>query len=1612
MSATRTHPPDDVLHDFLLGKLPDLEEAEVEDHLAECPECQQRASTARVGDTLVELLASAGTRLDAERAAAPTPTFSGAATPSLFANTQMWDGTPGSAPDPTVAGEIPAVLIGHPKYRVLRRLGEGGMGTVWLAEHTVMNRSVAVKVIRPELLTKPGATGRFLREVRAAAKLHHANIVTAYDAEPVGESFLFVMEFVEGETLAERLKAGPHSVTEACRAIRDAARGLAHAHAAGLVHRDVKPHNLIRATDGTVKVLDFGLAGVAVGEGIAAVGDGLTGAGMVCGTPDYIAPEQITDPHAADARSDIYGLGCTLYHLLAGRAPFAGGTVIEKLDSQKNKTPEPIPSLAPELAAVLTKMLAKCPEDRYQTAEEVAAALEGVRARVGHTPPSAKVPVKEPRSRRWAVIAAAVLFVGVLAAGVVFKIQRDNQEITIATDDPDIEVVMKRKGEVVRVIDHKSGQTWDIDTSTNQIGLADTPAGLRFELPEGAAVVMKRNGEKGGKPVFTVTRSPRPDESDRQRILGSWVAVAAEMDGLPAPRELLDSLKPTMTFTQEKVIARPGGVVPKDLLDLAAKRGLLPRNLAGFLEWGIEGIYHIDPTKAPKTIDITILGDEVRRNGLGLYSLEGDTLKLCLSLNPEKISERPTAFSSKAQAGTLRVIVTFKRQEPEKVGEVRVFKGHKAPVWSVALSRDERRGFSCSEDGYVRCWDLRTGAELWTYEVKTRPGGRKFLRDIAISPDGTRALVACYDHTVRVLDTANGKEVGQFKGHKTWIQGVSFSSDGCHALSASHNWEPSSEQDNSVRMWEVATGKEVQRFEVKEPVEVKTPDEVRTQAVNSKTAIFSRDDRLVLTADVDGCVRVWDIKTGKELRKFEGHDLNVLGLALSSDGTRLLTGGYDKMVRLWDFKTGKELCKFEGHSQKIQTVAFTADARRALSASEDGTVRLWNVDTGKEVYRCEEHIGRVYTAAITRDGRYALSGGQDGTVRLWRLPDPVPEKVGEVRKFGGPAQTANRVAISPDGRFVAVTYSGSFRAETEGWIETPNMDFSVRLYEIATGLEVQKFTGHTHGVVGVAFSKDGTQLLSGSHDSTLRLWDVKTGKELQTIQAGDWRVRNVALSPDGKYALSADHNQTVRLWSTETGKEVRQYLKHAAGLETATFSADGRHVLFNGDNSRIAFICETESGKEVRRFTGHTEAILHAVYSPGEREIATAGKDGTVRLWNAETGTELQRFTYGTVVNTVAFTPDGDRLLAGGDDGDLRLWDVASGKQLHVFSGHTAPVHSVAITPNGRFAVSASRDETVRLWRLPDPVPEKVGLIHDVRWPGEKPILYYTAVSPDGRYFLAGTDFWASTTAVWETATGRLMTTILAPAGAVFLPDGKHVLAAGRDQRLVVWDVLGDREVRKFEAHPASGGFLSLSDDGARAVSTDPLKPETLVVWNVETGRPVAEWKPGHEGIFIARVSPDGKRVATVGLEDRTAKLWDVAEKKVLKTWMSKEKQIYGFITFLPGGRRFLTAVDQTGQFARFDEGSDAPKWLPDVRFKDGMGVSADGRYALVGDGTRMVARYDLETGRETGRIELPTDASGYMSLAPDGRTGVALSPQTGAGHVYVFRFPKPAPKP
>jgi serine/threonine protein kinase len=285
------------------------------------------------------------------------------------------------------------------QYRVLDEIGRGGMGQVYKALHTIMGREVALKVISPELVSDPIAVEWFLREVRASTQLNHSNIVMAYDANEAEGLFFLVMEYVHGMTLDALVKQrGPLPIAYACALMRQAALGLQHAHEKGMVHRDIKPSNLLiptseadSPTDVLVKILDFGLArlhGKTKGDTIA-----LRGEAGVLGTPDYIAPEQSRDIHAADIRSDLYSLGCVFYFVLTGRVPFPGDNAMEKFIQHLMEQPDPVeeirPDVPPELAVIVRRLMAKDPADRYQTPAEFVCELEKVPGTFSEKPPEA-----------------------------------------------------------------------------------------------------------------------------------------------------------------------------------------------------------------------------------------------------------------------------------------------------------------------------------------------------------------------------------------------------------------------------------------------------------------------------------------------------------------------------------------------------------------------------------------------------------------------------------------------------------------------------------------------------------------------------------------------------------------------------------------------------------------------------------------------------------------------------------------------------------------------------------------------------------------------------------------------------------------------------------------------------------------------------------------------------------------------------------------------------------------------------------------------------------------------------------------------------------------------
>jgi serine/threonine protein kinase len=358
------HPSEEALRAFALGKLDDATASVLMSHLDSCPHCCKVVAALSGDDFLAQLRQAHGH----SRTPAPAEALPLAA--------------PAAKPHagPTPVANPPPDLAANQQYEILRELGRGGMGVVYLAKNKLMDRLEVLKVVSRTLLDRPGAVERFLREIRSAAKLSHANVVTAYHALQVGELLAFAMEYVEGQDLASLVKArGPLPVAYACYYVQQAALGLQHAYEEKMVHRDIKPQNLMLTQKGKkhiVKVLDFGLAKATREK---TEDTGLTGEGKMLGTPDYIAPEQTLDAAKADIRADIYSLGCTLYYLLSGHPPFSGASLGAILLAHQMQEAQPLnlvrPEVPEELAAVVRKMMAKDPAKRYQTPSEVAQAL-------------------------------------------------------------------------------------------------------------------------------------------------------------------------------------------------------------------------------------------------------------------------------------------------------------------------------------------------------------------------------------------------------------------------------------------------------------------------------------------------------------------------------------------------------------------------------------------------------------------------------------------------------------------------------------------------------------------------------------------------------------------------------------------------------------------------------------------------------------------------------------------------------------------------------------------------------------------------------------------------------------------------------------------------------------------------------------------------------------------------------------------------------------------------------------------------------------------------------------------------------------------------------------
>jgi WD40 repeat protein len=1038
--------------------------------------------------------------------------------------------------------DLPWAHLG--RFRLVRELGRGGFGRVFLADDPQLGRQVALKVPHPESLT-PELRERFRREARAASGLDHPNLLPVYEAGEVGPVCFIVSPYCPGPTLAQWLheRTEPVPFAAAAELVATLADAVQHAHGRGVVHRDLKPGNVLLAADGTPRITDFGLAKVLHGDGP----DGSTRSRVVVGTPSYMAPEQARgQSRDVGPACDVYALGAILYELLTGRPPFQGDSDVEALLHVQTEEPVPPARLRPrtprDLQTVCLKCLRKEPDRRYRSAGALA---DDLRRFLAGLPIRARAAGATERLRRWCRrsptrAAATGLAVTALAAVVALAFSLAYQQSRAARD------LRQSEGET-RVA---------LEEARKQSALGQRQ--LAFRTLEQGLTLCEREQVRPGmlylaRSVEIAAALPAPEAADVERAarrnLAAWRPELPALAGLfrhPAP--------------VRAVAFRPDGTQ------------VLTGDKDGTLRlWDVaDGRQRGDELRYPGEVTCLAFSPDGRtiaaggNAGLRLWRAGGD---------PLPAPDHPGGVLALAFSPDGRFLLTGGSRKTARLwradtGAAAGVWPHPAPVWAVTFTPDGRTALTGSgeatrngAEGTVHFWDVAAQRLLHQFAPH-----RRAVVALAVSPDGETLLTGSTDQSAGLWRLAT-RELLHRLPHQGEVRAVAFSADGKTVVTTA-GWEarfwhaadgqPAGERlshgdalsalafrpgdgrslltgsgDGTARLWEFTLGR--QRGHV-----------LRHDADVQQVA-FSPDNRLALTGGADGTPRLWDATTGQERYRLAGHTDWVHSVAFSPDGRTAATGGEDRSVRLWDTTTGRQRGCLQGHGASVRVVAFSPAGDTLLSVGENGAGRLWAADTG-EFLREVRHNASVtsWAAAFSPDGRHVLTGGADGRARLWDAATGRP--VQEYRHD----RAVTAVAFSPDGRLVL----------------TCSLDRTARLWDAATGEPVGRPLLHDGGVRCGAFSGDSRRVVTGGFDHTARAWDVASQELLGPPVRHQESLRNVAVNTDGSLFVTGSFDHTGRLWDAATGRPVGPALAFRDWVVSVAFRPDGRAVLMgSGDGT-------------------------------------------------------------------------------------------------------------------------------------------------------------------------------------------------------------------------------------------------------------------------------------------------------------------------------------------------------------------------------------------------------------------------------------------------------------
>jgi WD40 repeat protein/serine/threonine protein kinase len=581
----------------------------------------------------------------------------------------------------------------------------------------------------------------------------------------------------------------------------------------------------------------------------------------------------------------------------------------------------------------------------------------------------------------------------------------------------------------------------------------------------------------------------------------------------------------------------------------------------------------------------------------------------------------------------------------------------------------------------------------------------------------------------------------------------------------------------------------------------------------------SSDGERIASSSQDGIIKIWDAKTGQELRSIHAHDSHARSIVFSPDGQSLASGSWDRTVKIWDAHTGQERNTLKGHQLKVWNVAFSPDGKLLASGGGQavGELKLWNAITGQEVRSFPGMTSRVYCVAFSPDGQHLASGtaGLDTTIKLWDV------RTGQkLLTFPRHKSDVTGLAFSPDGRLLASCAAEVISAGGE-----------LKVWDASTGRLIHDLHTHTHDVWSVAFSPDGHRVASGSSDQTVKIWDVASGQEALTLRDHVAAVRSVVFNPDGHRLFSCAADGTVRVWdATPLGHQDEEdcvtLRGHSDEVKSVAFHPLDPAVVASASVDGTIKLWNTRTGNTLR--TIPAGGVMSLAFSPDGHLLATVGNDKGVNIWDTLSGSLIKPLYAGQHGGdiSVVFLPDGRRIASADWDFVVRIWDLGTGKPIHTLVGHSWVINCLAASADGRHVASASTDGTVRLWDV-ESGKEVVGPVLKKRATGS-----CVAFSRDGHQLASSCV--DQSVKVWDTSTWKLLHSLPdrtgVPRSVAFGPDGQCLAWGGTDCTVKVW----------------------------QAATAEP---------NVLRGH--TNW------VHSVAFSPDSKQIAS-GSADRTVKIWKV----------------------------------------------------------------------------------------------------------------------------------------